>query len=300
MDIPWEDARLFLAVAEGGSLSAAARSLRVAQPTVSRRLVELEERLGEALFQRGVDGARLTAFGERLLGPAQRMAEGAAELARAAEKRETALEGPVRLTAPPGLAFDLCAPFAAWLRGRLPGVHLEVLASVRFLDLARREADLALRMHRPPSRELVCLESLALEAVPFASAEYAARLGPRPSPAEVDWIGWAPPFDTQAPNTHLARMIPGFRPSFASDDFLVQLRAAEAGLGALFLARLQHRFARPTSLVELEVAGIPVVPSELHLVAAKSALAIPRVRAVAELLATELRQAERRPVRAPR
>src|SRR5450755_4129250 len=129
MDIAWDDARLFLAVAEAGSLSAAAKRLRVAQPTVSRRLVELEAELGEALFLRGVEGARLTGFGERLLEPARRMAEWATEFERAAEKSETALRGVVRITAPPGLAFEFVAPFARFMRERLPEVRLEVVST---------------------------------------------------------------------------------------------------------------------------------------------------------------------------
>lgn len=284
----WDDARLFLAVAEAGSLSAAARRLRVAQPTASRRLAELEAKLGEPLFERGAGGASLTTFGERLLEPARRMAEWAAEFGRAAEKPDVAPAGVVRVTAAPGVAFEVGAPFAALLRERLPGVQLEIMSSVRYLDLSRREADLALRLHQPTKRDLVCLASLEFDVAPFVAPAYAARFGRRPRLDEVDWVGWAPPFDELAPNPILARMISGFRPSFSSDDFLVQLRAAELGLGAIFLGCVRHRFERPMTLVELEVEGLPPVRSALHLVCAKSALAIPRVRAVAELLAAEL------------
>jgi DNA-binding transcriptional LysR family regulator len=100
-----------------------------------------------------------------------------------------------------------------------------------------------------------------------------------------------------APNPQLAQLIPGFQPVFTSDDYLVQLRAAEAGIGAMFLARVRHRFARST-LVELDL-DVGDIQSTLHLVAAKSALAIPRVRAVAELLAKEIEGAEKMP-RQPR
>ncbi|MCW5807929.1 MAG: LysR family transcriptional regulator, partial [Deltaproteobacteria bacterium] len=78
MHIPWNDVELVVAVAETGSLSAAARRLQLTQPTVSRRLAELEAGLGEALFVRAVDGTTPTPFGERLLEPARRMAECAA------------------------------------------------------------------------------------------------------------------------------------------------------------------------------------------------------------------------------
>ncbi len=287
MDIPWEDVQLFLAVAEAGSLSAAARRLRVAQPTVSRRLAELEARVGEALFSRSVEGAHVTSFGERLLEPARRMAEWAADLTHAAERADAAPRGVVRITAPPGVAFDFLAPFAVWLRTKLPEVRLEVVSTVAYLDLSRREADLALRTQRPRQRDLTVVASLEHEAAPFAAKKYKERLPERPRPADIDWIGWAPPLDHLAPNPQLAALIPGFRPAFASDDFLVQLRAAEAGAGAIFLGRVRHRFSSGSALEEVDV-DFGRVQSELHLVCARAALDIPRIRAVAELLRGEL------------
>lgn len=287
MDVSWDDARIFLAVVEQGSLSGAARHLGVAQPTISRRLAALEATLGEALFARGVGGAALTPYGERLVVPAKRMAEGAAELSRVAEGRDVSLEGSVRITAPPGVAFEFVAPFAAAMRAKLPGLHLEVVATTRYVDLSRREADLALRLKKPDQRDLTCVATVRDEAVPFVARAVAERLGPSPKPADVDWIAWAPPLDEMQPNPMLQKMIPGFRPSFASDDFLVQLRAAEVGLGAMFLGRAKHRFAQETTLVPIRVQGIPPVSTALHLVGATRALEIPRVRAVADMLRAE-------------
>ncbi len=290
MHIPWNDLQLFLAVADAGSLSAAAKRMRVTQPTVSRRIAELEEEVGEQLFVRTVDGATPTSFAERLLEPARRMSEWAAEVDRAAERAETKPSGTVRLTAPPGIAFDFVAPFAAWMKSRLPDVSLEVISTVQYLDLSRREADLALRLAAPAQRDVVTLASLDLESAAFASETYAKSLPKRARMADVAWIAWAPPLDHLSPNPELARAIPGFRPAFASDDFLVQLRAADAGLGAIFLGRVEHRFSRAARLVELDL-DVGTINSTLYLASARSALAIPRVRAVAELLTQELGRA---------
>jgi DNA-binding transcriptional LysR family regulator len=290
MDIPWEDVRLFLAVAEAGSLSAASKRLRTTQPTVSRRLAEVEATLGEPLFVRTAQGIALTSFGERLLEPSRRMAEWAAEVDRAAERRETSPRGVVRVTAAPGIAFEVLAPFAAWMRGKLPDVQLEVRASVQYLDLSRREADLALRFGEITQRDVVSLASLDVEVAAFAAPEYVATLPRRYRIADVAWVGWAPPFEDLPPNPELARLIPGFRPAFASDDYLVQLRAAEAGVGAIFLGRVAHRFS-PRRLVELSLE-LPPIRQSLHLACARSALEIPRVRAVADLLAAEWRLAK--------
>jgi DNA-binding transcriptional LysR family regulator len=121
----------------------------------------------------------------------------------------------------------------------------------------------------------------------FASRGYAARLPERYGLADLDWITWAPPLDHLAPTPQLRRLIPGFRPAFAADDFLVQLQAAEAGVGVLFLGRARHPFMLPTALVELPL-DLPLPGSELHLIAARTAMEIPRVKSVAELLAREM------------
>jgi DNA-binding transcriptional LysR family regulator len=288
MDIPWDDVRLFLAVAETGSLSAAARLLRVGQPTMSRRLAQLEAMLGEALFRRSVQGVALTGAGERLLEPARKMAEWAGEIGRAAQKSDPAPHGVVRVAAPPGVAFLLLAPFAAWLRQRYPELRLEVLSAIHYLDLARGEADLALRLRAPAQRDLVCVASLEHENAAYAAPSYVERLPRKYGIADIDWIAWAPPFDGLPPNPQLEAAIPGFRPAFSSDNFLVQLRAAEMGLGAMFLGRARHRVAPPPALEELHLDLGQHAQSSLHLVCARSALDVPRVRAVAELLAEEL------------
>jgi DNA-binding transcriptional LysR family regulator len=283
-------------VADSGSLSAAARQLQVAQPTVSRRLAELEASLREPLFVRGVDGATLTGFGGQLVEAARRMAESAAEFARVAEHGDETPRGVVRVTAPPGLAFDFVAPFAVSLRESLPDVRLEVIATLRYLDLVRREADLALRFRKPTQRDLVTVAEYTTEVAAFASRAYADKLPRGYGLRDLDWIGWAPPLDYLSPNPELAAAIPDFQPVFASDDLLVQLRAAEAGMGAIVLARAWHRFTRLDLLTELSVDLGPA-QAGAFLVTTRSALAIPRVRAVAELLATEFKKV-RRPRRA--
>lgn len=292
MDVDWDDVRLFLAIAEHGSLTEAARRLKVGQPTVSRRLGELEERLGYPLFQRSVEGASLTSQGERWLVPARHMAEWAGELLRAAERADAEPVGVVRISAPPGVAYDFVAPFARALRDRHPKLSLEVSSRVEYVDLVRREADSALRMREPNQRDLVCVATLTHKNDAFVAPSYKARLPRRPALADIDWIGWAPPFEGLTPNKELAAMIPGLRLAFAADDFIVQRRAAEAGVGAIFLGCTRHRFSDESALVPLGLDLGPHATSALHLVCAKSALGIPRVRAVAELLAEELTWAQ--------
>jgi DNA-binding transcriptional LysR family regulator len=290
MDIPWEDVQLFLAVAEGGSMSAAARHLRVGQPTVSRRVAALEDRLGFELFRRNVEGIKLTTAGERLLLPARRMAEWAGEVTRASSSIDHKPAGLVRITAPPGVAWDFVAPFAAWMKKKHPAIRLEVLSDTRFFDLGRGEADLALRTKPAGLADLVTVASFEHPNAIFGAKDYVARLPRRYELRDLAFICWAPPYEDLAPNPQLAELVPGFIPAFTSDSYLVQRQAAESGLGVIAHGDWRHRFARPTSLTPLKLDLGPHARSSVHLVCAKSALDIPRVRLVAEVLAQELRR----------
>jgi DNA-binding transcriptional LysR family regulator len=298
MHIHWSEVELFLAVARAGSLSGAAKTLRVTQPTVSRRLADLESTLGEPLFERTVDGATLTAFGERMLEPARRMGECAGDVELVAAGATGSPRGIVRVTAPPGVAFDFLAPLAPYLRQALPEVRIEVIATANYLDLGRREADLGIRMHAmertTATRDLVTLASVEFGVAAYATREYAATLPRGYGMDDIGWIAWAPPMDHLPPNPQLAARVKNFQPAFASDDYLVQLRAAEAGAGAVLLGRYRSRRALPTPLVEMKL-DLGNMRSSMHLVSARASLAIPRVRAVADLLAAELAHDTKRP-----
>jgi DNA-binding transcriptional LysR family regulator len=289
MDISWDDARTFLAVAEQESFSAAARALGLGQPTISRRIADLEARTGCQLFRRGKRGAELTEDGARLLSAAEQMARWAAEFERLAGGAREAVAGTVRIAAPPALAVDFLGPFSAVARERLPDVRIEVLASIEHVDLGRGTADLAVRTRLPHEPELVCLASVDVPVSVFGARRYAERLGPGPkSFADLDWITWAFPFEHVAPRPMLERAIPGFTPAFASDDYLVQRSALVAGLGAMILEHPVHgAFLGASELVEIDV-GVSLPAGALHLVCAKSMRAVPRVRAVVQLLLREL------------
>jgi len=301
VNIPWAELELFLAISEAKSLSKAARILKVTQPTVSRRLAELETLLGESLFVRSVEGVTPTAFGESLLLPARRMAESAAELERTASKMAPTPTGIVRITAPPGVAYQFLTRFAAHLRSVLPDVQLEVIATVNYVDLVRREADLAIRfqpLDRASSqRDLVQLANCKQRIAAFGTPEFIASLPRRYALTDVGFVGWTQALAHLPPNPQLAALIPGFRPVFASDDYIVQLGAAEAGVGAVVLGVFRSQLQLPSPLVELALS-FGNTSATLSLVAARSSLSIPRVKAVADILARELGRATQAKVRA--
>jgi DNA-binding transcriptional LysR family regulator len=288
----WEDVRLFLAVVDSGSFTGAARQLRIGQPTISRRMATLEEELAEPLFLRGVAGAALTTAGERLLPAARRMAESAGELGRLIAGGESRPEGVVRIAAPPGFAWEFLAPFARHVAKVEPGLRLQILSSVEYLDLARGDADLAIRGRKPNQRDLVWRVGLEVQAAAYATKEYVARLPRRYGMADVGWISWAPPYTQLAPQPQLEAAIPGFRPVFTSDSYLIQRQAAESGVGAMILSKATHPFMPRSALIELDLDLGPEAKGALYLVCARSALAVPRVRAVVALLEAEFRRVE--------
>ena len=289
LDVSWEDWRLFLAVADGGSMSRAARTLRLGQPTVSRRMGLLEEQLDGPLFVRGTGGVALTPLAERLLPTARRMAEWATDAQRIVAGKERRPEGRVRVAAPPGVAFDFLAPLAAVLRKRAPGLRLEILADVSYVSLARGDADLALRSRAPSEHDLVGLAAVDVQAAIFVSRAYARRLPKKVGLGELDWIAWAPPHENTPPNPQLAAILgEAFRPVFTSNDYLVQLAAVEAGVGAMVLGRRFHRLSRIGQLVELDLDLGAAARTMFHLVVAKRMVDVPRIRAFVDVLLGEL------------
>src|SRR3954469_9618067 len=143
--LDWNDLRYFLAVARDGSTLAAARSLRVSQTTVARRIAALEQALGLPLFDKRQAGYTLTPAGDQLLeraGQVERAASGFVE-ASAEISRDT--KGTVRITTQEIFAVTLLAPMLAELHKRQPEILIELDDSQEFRDLGEGEADIALR-----------------------------------------------------------------------------------------------------------------------------------------------------------
>lgn len=285
MNIPWDHLETFVAVLDQGSFNRAAQALGVGQPTISRRIAALEEHVGDALFERRRTGVEPTAVADRLRDTARRMAEAAGELGRLAERGSSEHMGVVRLAAPPGWSFDILADACAPIRAAHPGIRLHLLSSVHYLDISAGDAHLAIRARPPTEHALTELARIETPVGVFAAPRYRERFGDRIGLAELDWITWAHPFTHLEPYGLLRRTIPDFEPVFASDSYLVQCRAAQAGIGALFASVAN---APAYGLVPLPV-DLPPFDSTQYVVAATSALRIPRVRVVVDALLAQLR-----------
>jgi DNA-binding transcriptional LysR family regulator len=141
--LDWTSLRDFLAVAEGGSLSRAARRLGVSQPTLTRRMAALEARFRTELFRRTSRGVELTEAGESMLQPARQMQEDAAAVEIAVSGHDAALAGAVRVTATEGLGIHWLTPVLAEWQALHPAIEIDVVIQNQTLNLLRREADIA-------------------------------------------------------------------------------------------------------------------------------------------------------------
>jgi len=290
MNLRWDDLKLFLAVHEHGSLSGAARALKLGQPTLSRRIAELEKMVGEALFERQSQGASLTAAGQKLLPAAQSMAEWASEAELSVKKQTHLPEGKVRIAAPPGIAYEVVVSLAAKIRKQHPQIQIEVLSGVEILNLGRGEADLSLRTQKPSDADLVCMDEVSSAMRVYVSKAYAAKLPPHPGIADLDWIGWTASYDGLRTEQELSALIPNFKPAFTSDDFIVQMAACKAGLGAMILPQAMHRYAGLGELNALQELDIDLGPSAvgtLYLVCHKRHRHLPKVQLVMDFISKE-------------
>jgi DNA-binding transcriptional LysR family regulator len=152
----WDDVRVFLAVARHGSLRAAGRALGLSQPTIGRRLAAFEATFGgPSLFDRLPEGLRLNAAGEALMPAAEQLESAALAFERRRAAGSPTLSGTVRVSVGEWAAMFLARSLAGPSAGTLaPGITLELVESRETANLARREADLAVRHHPPQSGNL--------------------------------------------------------------------------------------------------------------------------------------------------
>jgi DNA-binding transcriptional LysR family regulator len=280
--LDWDQVRLFLSIARERSLAGAASRLRLDVSTVSRRLDRLEESLGAPLFDRTRDGTTPTSLAEQLVDHAEEMELSASRFAAAGELVETRVEGKVRLTVPPGIADVFVAPLLAELHAQHPGLLLELDASVSYADLTRREADVAVRLTRPTSGDLVSTKLLSWSAVPMTSPAYARELGRMKRLEEGRWISWGADLahmpDAAWLRTHGAGVVPVLRTS----HFASQLAAARAGLGiAIAAARYASEALVPLAHAKsLDAAWAELPVGSMWLVGHRALRNVPRIAAV--------------------
>ena len=231
----WSILRDFIAVAETGGLSQAARRLRVSQPTLSRRIAALEAQLKVPLFQRTPRGLLLTDAGENVLAGARRVEEEALAIERRADAAQEGLSGTVRLSVTESIGALWLPKRLAAFHAKYPGVCVEVLVDNRAANLVRREADIAIRLFRPDQPDLIARHVGEMVMGLYGAKDYLAKHGTPTTVMQMKshfLVGFDENMGTR--NKAVQRLERCFSPEkivHRSSSFIGQLTATQAGIG---------------------------------------------------------------------
>lgn len=271
----WDDLRFLVTLGREGTLAAAARQLGVDQTTVARRLRTLEQDLGTPLFERNDGLWRPTAVGGRVLERAGRIEEDVAGISRLAEAGAAAVGGVVRITAVGAFIGDWLVPRLPGLYTRHPELCVDLVASNDNLNVARREADIAIRLARPASGDLLIRK---LADVGFAL--YGAARGDLQVSAG-DWVAYNEDLAHTPEMRRLQAMLGSGRIRLRANSVRGLARAVADGVGQgllpCFLADPDPRLARLSG-------PHPVLSRELWMLIHPDARLLPRVAATADWL----------------
>jgi DNA-binding transcriptional LysR family regulator len=288
----WNRARAFLVTAEEGSLSAAARALGMAQPTLGRQVTALEQELGVALFERVGRGLRLTASGVDLLEHVRGMGAAAQRVSLAASGQSQSIEGHIIITASEVISAHVLPPILARLRREHPGVSIQLVASNTVRDLRRREADIAIRSGKPSDPELTALRVRDTPGRLYATPAYLRGIGNPSSPAELsraELIGFRAG-DQLLPGLNAMgfQLQPQNFP-IHTENHLVLWELVKRGLG---VGAIIEEVGDAEPLVQRVLPDF-VIPVPAWLVAHREVHTSRRVRLVFDLLAEALRPGRR-------
>ena len=262
MNLDWDKLRLFELVAESGSFTEAARRLHMSQPALSRQIGALEEVMGAKLFHRHARGLAMTHEGEQLRAATHDMQtrlESAREAIDASRDRPT---GEIRLTTTVSFGSTWLARQLGDFLDLYPDITVNLMLSDQDVDLAKREADVAVRFHAPLQTELVQKSLVGIRHYLCASPDYIARHGAPRSVADLDrhrliaygdaapeflkGINWALELGHQGAPRVPALMI------YNSHGVL---QAVEAGAGIAALPSYLIRFSGKVRVVMPELEG---------------------------------------------
>ncbi|WP_203293611.1 LysR family transcriptional regulator [Maricaulis parjimensis] len=247
----WSDYLVCLAVAEAGSLTAAAQQLGVSQPTVTRRLQALEQRFGEPVFDRDQGQSRLTTLGQKVVAHAKRMREEASAIERAVIAQDQSLSGLVVVSASEGLGADWLPRALASFQRANPQIGIEIAIKNHSANLADREADIALRWNGPGTQQsLIGRRGATVGAGLYAAREYLDEYG-RPENvedlADHACVGWTVGDFFGWPSTVSGSAVVPKNISFKANSPASHLKGIEAGFG---VGVTSHRLARHCDNIE--------------------------------------------------
>jgi DNA-binding transcriptional LysR family regulator len=234
----WDDLRFLIAIHRHRSHARVAHALGVDATTVGRKLRALEGAMGARLVRRVADGHALTPAAEALLPSLEQIELHAIALERRARGNTETVGGTVRLSASDGLMSHVLVPGLPRLRVMNPELRVDLVPELEAVDLARHEADVALRLSRLSSRALVARRLATLTYGVYAGESY---LRVRRPPAALDdlaahdWVGYVQEATKLRPSRWLWRYVPRSRVAVRATTTTAVLHACAAGLGLAIL-----------------------------------------------------------------
>lgn len=246
----WDDFRFLLAAARSGRFALAAKTLKIAETTVGRRMRAMEGRIGTKLFDRRIDGLTLTPAGRSTLEDIEAMERAAARIERNLSGVDQRLSGPVRVTTTEGLGSYWLTPRLGEFRTRYPDIRVEILTTSDVLDLGAREADIAIRYARPLNDNLVGVKVGKVNFDLVCSKEYAARAG---VPNSLDGLHQHTIIDHEPYRTiPMWRAVLEMNPNvvYQSNSTIAVVQAIRSGIGIGLIPRFARMLV--SDLVELD------------------------------------------------
>ena len=226
--VDWDGLRYFRAVASAGTLSGAARALRVEHTTVARRIDGLEAELGARLFLRNPRGYVLTRVGETLLESAAAMDEQLGRAIRLARGQDVEMEGAVRVATADALATHVVVPALPALRRAHPELRVEIVSDTRPHDLSRREADVALRLGVSSDDRLIVKKLGRLGFGVYAARNLAKK---RIDERRASWVGFDETVGRQPHEEWLDEHVPDARIVVRANRQHTLVEAVRRGVG---------------------------------------------------------------------
>jgi len=223
----WENLRFFVAVAQSGSLSAAARRLKVDHATVSRRLSALEAELNMRLVDRLPRACQLSDAGRQVFEVAAKMEENAFSVERLALAEQAPMQGTVTISVPPVLANNLFANHLHVFAQLHPGIRLAIASQAQSVSLGRREADIAIRLFRPEEPQNVTRKLGEMAFALYASSEYASAS----EPGDWAFVGYEAQYAEMPHQKWLQSIAQGRRIICEVSDITMQQAVARTGIG---------------------------------------------------------------------
>ena len=286
----WNQVRAFLATAEEGSFSAAARALKTTQPTIGRQISALEDALGVTLVERSVRGLGLTQPGRDLLDHVRAMGEAATLISMTADGQSQAVRGLVTVTATDLMCAAVLPAVLAPLRQSAPGIRVRLVSSNDIQNLMQRDADIAIRHARPQQPELIARFVGDFGANLFGATDYLDRVGRPRSLREIAdhaFVGNADPVRLMAPLQNMGIPVEEENFVMSTDSGVVAWELTKSGFG---ISMQPEMLGEAEPGIERVFPGLPSPQFPVWLVTHRELQTSRKIRIVFDHLAQGLRQ----------